>query len=1103
MLLKTTNLQNSASNPINSVFVSASAGSGKTKVLTDRVLRLLLGGVSPAKILCLTFTKVAAAQMQKRIFAELENWVLWDDIKLQEHLKKFTSHQPSKLEMKAARKLFATLLDDNSGLQISTIHSFCQSIIKKFPVEAKTSPSFTIIDSGKETELLLLARKTLLKKALLDINLAEKINLISSRLNENSFLEITTEIIKKRQNLAELKEKHFDINGVIEAVYSQLDIDLEENEKTVFANFIQDTNWQKKDLLMLCQDTGIKSKKKIEQFINQPNLENSEEYLSVFLTAEHKATVHLTNQKIRDQFPEAEDLMRREQKRVADFSEKFHSVKIAASTSSLLIVVDQIIEIYNQLKNQNGYLDYSDLIIKTSQLLENSAGREWVKYKLDGIYEHILVDESQDTNHWQWNIVKAITEEFFAGNDSKNQNRTIFIVGDEKQSIYSFQGADPNIFANIFYYYQDKLSSINEQFLNVELNSSFRSMPAILQTVDAVFAKPDLAKAISSLATKIQHHAIKNQYFGKVELMPVVSCKSLFVSDEEEKYKWNLDFSIDEEYKAQEILAQIIAKKIRKFFDDGKFLASKNRLAQFGDVMILLKERKSNLGNLLVKYLSEEQIPVSSTDRINFGENIIVQDLLALAQFILLPEDDLNLACLLKSPLFGISEEELLAVCSLKNQSKISLLAALEKKNFALYQDLQNLISENKEQQFSIHQFFSHILINQNKQKAVLARFGKAGEEIINQFLKIIIDYQNNNIATSLQNFVQFLLNADLEIKIDSNSQNQNQVYITTIHSAKGLEAPIVFLADTFHNSQKQFGNDRRRIFWDQKSGLPFWSGGKNSDNSTITNIKQIDREIVKKEYWRQLYVAMTRAEEELYICGFGKENDGNCWYNMIKEAIVNKAREFDGLIGKTLVVGEDAIIQNDSIKKISPKIPKSIANQNFISELPPIEIDEEFLYPSKTKQGKINKISHKKANLGNIIHKILELLPDLQIESDEQRRELLLKYLTDKNLPEIEIEQVIHRINNVFEKYANLLNHPKSKAEVPIIAKINGKTISGKIDRLIIEENQVVIIDFKTGEKNEGLNLQYQDQMHLYEQALQKLYPDKKIKSQIVWINE
>ena len=192
MLLKTTNLQNSASNPINSVFVSASAGSGKTKVLTDRVLRLLLGGVSPAKILCLTFTKVAAAQMQKRIFAELENWVLWDDIKLQEHLKKFTSHQPSKLEMKAARKLFATLLDDNSGLQISTIHSFCQSIIKKFPVEAKTSPSFTIIDSGKETELLLLARKTLLKKALLDINLAEKINLISSRLNENSFLEITT-----------------------------------------------------------------------------------------------------------------------------------------------------------------------------------------------------------------------------------------------------------------------------------------------------------------------------------------------------------------------------------------------------------------------------------------------------------------------------------------------------------------------------------------------------------------------------------------------------------------------------------------------------------------------------------------------------------------------------------------------------------------------------------------------------------------------------------------------------------------------------------------------------------------------------------------------
>ncbi|MES2676695.1 MAG: double-strand break repair helicase AddA [Pseudomonadota bacterium] len=1123
MLIKTTNLQNSASNPANSVFVSASAGSGKTKVLTDRVLRLLLSGVAPAKILCLTFTKVAAAQMQKRIFAELENWVLWSEEKLQEHLAKFTSKKPSQFEIQTARQLFATLLDDNSGLQISTIHSFCQSIIKKFPVEAKTSPSFTVIDPQKENELLFAARKKLLEQALLDENLAKKIQLISSRLNENSFLEITAEIIRKRQNLAELKEKYFDIAGVIDQIYSELNVDLKADEETVFIDFTCDKNWSKDNLLLLCHNTEIKSKKAIEQFINQPHLDNLEEYLKVFLTSENEPRKQLTTKPIQKQIAQAEEIMRFEQERILQFLEKSNSTKIAVATSSLLIVVDKIIEIYNQLKNQNGYLDYSDLIIKTSLLLENSAQREWVKYKLDGIYEHILVDESQDTNHWQWNIVKAISEEFFAGGDLLNQSRTIFIVGDEKQSIYSFQGADPNIFANIFYYYQDRLAMIDQQFLNVELNSSFRSMPAILQVVDLVFAKAELANSISTLATKIQHHAIKNQHFGKVELMPIISrfasTPGYSAIKEEEKYQWDLDFSIDEEYKAQEILAQIIARKIKKFFDDGKFLASKNRFAEFGDVMILLKERKSNLANLLVKHLSAQQIPVSSADRIDFSKNIIVQDLLALAQFILLPEDDLNLACLLKSPLFGVSEEELLAACELKNSGlslskesehkTISLFSALKHQIPIIHQKLSDLIEQNLERQFSVLQFFSYCLIEKGSKKAILARFGKAGEEIINQFFKTIIDYQSNNIATSLQNFVQFLMAADLEIKIDSSGQNQNQVYITTVHSAKGLEAPIVFLADSFHSAQKQFGNDRRRIFWDQKSGLPFWSSGKNSDNQIIKNIKTIDRQITKKEYWRQLYVAMTRAEEELYICGFGKEiGEENCWYNAIKNAMIDQAKEVenflgeeyqDYLVGKTLLIGGDALPINIPSKKSTPTIIPSNYDYNFINQFPDVENSEEFLYPSRTDL--TNQINSSKADLGKIIHRILEILPNLKINDLEERRKFLSEYLQDKNLPAAEIDKIIHQINEVLTKHHDLFNHPNSQAEVPIIATINGKTVSAKIDLLIIEKNEVLIIDFKTGTKNSDSDPHHQSQLQLYEQALQKLYPDKKIKSQIIWV--
>jgi len=1096
VLHKTTNLQNSASNPDNSVFVSASAGSGKTKVLTDRVLRLLLAGVLPSKILCLTFTKVAASEMQKRIFSELENWVIFDDEKLKNHLKKFTDKEPSTLEIKIARKLFATLLDDNSGLQISTIHSFCQGIIKKFPVEAKTSPSFAIIDEQTENKLLFEARKKLLERALVDASLAEKINLISARLNENSFLEITAELIKKRQNLAELKERYFGIDGVISEVYNQLQVDITANEATVLNDFVEDKNWQKQDLLMLCHDTEIKSKKFVEQFITKPNLDNLADYLSVFLTTENEPRKQLTTKPIQKQIPLAEEIMRLEQERVLQFLEKFNTIKIAVSTSYLLDVVDKIIEIYTNLKSQNGYLDYSDLIIKTSQLLENSTQREWVKYKLDGIYEHILVDESQDTNHQQWNIVKAITEEFFAGNDSKNaernNERSIFIVGDEKQSIYSFQGADPDIFANIFYYYQEKLGLIDEKFLNVELNSSFRSFPAILQIVDQVFSKPELRQSISSLSKKIEHYAIKNQHFGKVELLPIVSSDLSVISDnEDDKYKWKLDFSIDEEYKSQEILAQIIAKKIKQFFSDGKFLASKNRLAEFGDVMILLKERKSNLGNLLVKYLQAEQIPVSSADRINFGENIIVQDLLALAKFILLPEDDLNLSCLLKSPFFEVSDEELLRICSLKNQDKISLFTALQQHNAALYQELLNLIQQNQKEQFSIQQFFSYVLIKQNKKKEILARFGKSGEEIINQFLKICLDYQNNNIATSLQNVVQFLESANLTIKIDGNNQNKNQVYITTIHSAKGLEAPIVFLADTMHSAQKQFGNDRRRIFWDKQSSLPFWSSGKNFDNHTVKKIKQDEREIIKKEYWRQLYVAMTRAEEELYVCGFGKNIDGNCWYNVIQEAMSSLPQE------KSSPLRTDI---SQFVLTTQKKIGQTI-NQDFVNQLPKPENIEEVLYPSQSQQSGSNKINYQKANLGKIIHKILEFLPNLKIENPQERRKLLFQYLTENNLNQTEIEQTINQIETVLEKFATIFNHPNSKAEVPIIGNIEGKTVSGKIDRLIVEDKLVLIIDFKTGQKNDWLKKKYQEQMRLYELVLSKIYPNHEIRSQIVWV--
>lgn len=1117
-LQSTVNLQQLASDPQVSVFVAASAGSGKTKILTDRVLRLLLSGVMPAKILCLTFTKVAAAEMQRRINEELMLWVTLSDEQLKNRLLALTGLDVSDQQIVKAKKLFAVLLDDNSGLQISTIHAFCQSIIKKFPIEAKTSPKFEIITAEKENQLLLQARKLVLQEALFNKELARYINLITNQLNENSFLEITAELIKQRHNLAELKEQYFDIASVIQAIYQKLKVDPSEDESSAFSQFVNDKNWQKSALFKLCQTAEIKNKEVIIDFISNPQLENLSQYLAVFLTDKNEPRKKLVLKEVLKSHPEADQLMLLEQNRIVEFLEKFNNVKIANSTAALLVVVDKIIDTYDQLKAQNAYLDYDDLIIKTNQLLQNSANREWIKYKLDGSYSHILVDEAQDTNHHQWNIIKVIAEEFFAGLGSDSITdavRTIFVVGDEKQSIYSFQGADPNIFANIFYYYQEKLKGINQKILNIELSASFRSLPAVLKLVDAVFADEKRRQSISVLAKEIQHYPIKADYFGRVEVWPIIQKSIIDKKKTDDKYQWSFDFEVNDEYQSQELLAKIIVRTIKKWFLDKKILLGKKRPVQYGDIMILLKERKSNLGNLLIKYFHQEQIPVSGRDKIRLLNDIIGQDLLSVAKFILLPEDDLNLAALLKAPMLGLDDQNLLELCNKKNQAQINLFAALKDsvQYQAQYQYLLDLLNQYNSKQLSIHQLFSYLLIKKQAREAILSRFGAEADEIISQFLELCLNYQENNLI-ALQNFVQVMESSDAEIKIDLNSSGQNQVRITTIHSAKGLEAPIVFLADTAHSAQKQIGQNRKKVFW--QDDLPFWSTGKNDDNDLIRDIKAAEKLATKKEYLRQLYVAMTRAEEELYITGFGKDLADDCWYNVIKGAIVNQAQAqhfdfnqllndekyLDNLAGEGLVLEDKQLAAKDFDIKIADEVLTSdpaIDDIKFLTANPTQESVQELAYPSQLhQQDAANSVNKYQAELGTIIHKILEL--DLKNSNQQQRIESITKYLIMHYSLSLDQQQrIIESATSIFDNPELVyLFADNSYAEVPIMAKIDGKLVSGKIDRLIVSENQVLIIDYKTGKHNAE---HYEQQLQLYQKILQQIYPQKSVGYKIIWV--
>lgn len=1104
LLEKTIKLQQIASNPAHSVFVSASAGSGKTKVLTNRVLRLLLAGADPSKILCLTFTKVAAAEMQNRIYSEVASWVSMDLENLRIRLFEIEGENPSDNKIKQARIIFAKLLEGERELKIGTIHSFCQSLISQFPIEAKLSPNFEVIDEKTGNQLLLQARNELLKNAISDDILSEKIRSITAKLNENSFAEIILELTQKRERLTLLKEKYLDEEIISAKIYQILGCSIDDNEDDLLKEFYLNLN--KNEFLELARilenssaKTDLENSQAIKNYLNDSSINNFNSYLEIFINkSDGEASKRLITKKISEKNPQLEEILLKEQSRIINFVNRLSSLRMAKSSSDLLFVAYKMLDIYSKLKQQNGYVDYNDLIAKTAILLTNSNNASWIKYKLDGNFEHILIDESQDTNHYQWNIIKAITEDFFSGQTAINSNRTIFVVGDEKQSIYSFQGSDPSIFSDIYFYYQEKLSAINSELKDIKLDNSFRSLPAILETVDLVFSGSQYEQAISKLK-KVNHQAIRNSNFGKVEVWPLISVAGKNKTENKDDFSWKLNFEASREYKAKELLAKNIAKTIKNWILEKRILTSQNRPVKYGDIKILLKTRTNNLGNLLVKFFAEEQIPVSGSDRLELTKHIIVQDLIALAKFILLKEDDLNLACLLKSPLINISEEQLIELCLIKNKKNVTLFEALKSSNFTEeYLYLSDILNKNN---LSVYQLFSYILENKNGRQKILKRFGKEAEEIINQFLTICLKHEQSKFPC-LINLVHDLENLDLKIKIDVNNGEFDEVRITTIHSAKGLEAPIIFLADSAHSPQTIHGESNKIIWHDD---FPLWNLGENNDFSKT--IKREIRELENEEYWRLLYVAMTRAADELYVTGYGDKISPNCWYNVICESIKNKAEIKNSEFGEILVIekkDENNIsnqISSEKIKEIILDIPE------FMNQVPPKEIKQETVYPSKTANYKNFQLKFdNKINLGKIIHKILEIAVNNKIKNDGDGKTLIEKYLKDKfHLDQTQQNKVINQVFNILENenFKEILKRD-CQTEVPIIGEIDGKIISGKIDLLVIEENKITVIDYKTNisQKNqEDLVGKYKIQLDLYKQILQKIYPNKEIECCLIWI--
>ena len=1087
---RATHQQRLAANPKKSVWVGASAGTGKTKVLSDRVLRLLLEGADRTKILCLTYTKAAAVEMSSRIAERLSKWAVMKEEDLEEELINLYGELPDnaketkKLKSKA-RQLFAILLDTPGGMKIKTIHSFCEEILKRFPLEANISPYFEIMDERSSSQALDDIKKQILSFAAQNpqSEIGKSIKHITENISEFSFGTVIDNVLKNRIKIDRSLAKHGSKEILLSEISKQINITDNLTLEDIINDFFAKAD---KDTLSSLMEIGIDFP--VNCIENQNYITEYEKYIGVFLTGSNT----IRNPKTIKGLSKREDLIlifNDEAMRCMDLTDKLKSFRLYNFTKSVLNLASELIEKYNDFKRVHAKLDFDDVIYRTRLLLENREATKWVLFKLDGGIDNILIDEAQDTSPDQWAIVKAISDEFFAGEGSSENTRTIFAVGDRKQSIYSFQGADPDKFDEMCNHF----SQITPDFEKINLEVSFRSTSAVLSAVNQLFSKDYIKQGVAATDENIEHIAFREGEGGKVEFWDAIEPKK-----EKKDDKWELPIKRFSEESTSSLMAKTIAGKIKQMVDNKEILESQKRPVQYRDFLILIRGR-NDFCNHFIRECKKLNINIAGIDRIKILEQIAVLDLISLGKFLLLPDDDLSLAEVLKSPLFNLNDDDLFELCWNRKGSLWKSLQSNEKFS-EVAQSIENLL--NKVDYMRPFDLYNYVLSEMGGRKKYYSRMGLEAEDGLNEFINLSLNFEIENIPT-LQNFIRWILSDNVEIKREQEQGENNMVRMMTVHGSKGLQAPIVILPDTTKVPTCSEGSG---FIW--SNNIFVYPSSKDDYDSFCKKLKEKQKQKMMEEYRRLMYVAVTRAEDRMIFCGFRKQQEisEDSWYSLFKETFSQIATPDDN---KILSVTSEQYFEKENKNKnkreeLQTDIPDFMYEQAqkespLSKPLRPSKPDSE---PASISPLAINsdRILYKR---GEIIHKLLQFLPNINKDRQLQTiKDFLAQKATEFN--EIEVEKICCEI-------AFLLNNKEfgkvfganSKAEVPIMGEIDGKIISGQIDRLIIDDNQVIIVDYKTN-KNvpDKVPSVYVSQLRAYKKLIQKIYPQKEIKTYILWTN-
>ncbi|WP_160000083.1 double-strand break repair helicase AddA [Roseomonas sp. 18066] len=1114
--------QRRASDPLASAWVGASAGSGKTKVLTDRVLRLLLRpGAKPGRILCLTFTKAAAAEMATRLARRLGEWAVADDATLRASLEALTGARPGAALARRARALFAEVLEQPGGMRIATIHSFCQSLLRSFPLEAGLPPQFTLIEEADAAEMLAESREMTLASGTLP---EEAIAAMAGLGSPEDFADTLRMLVRERERLGKAIEAAGGIRGCDVLLRKRLGLPREGGEGEALAEAVAAVDSPQLRASALLRQSGNANDRArgelMKAFIDLPleaRQARWDDWCAIFLTADGSPRKSMaTKGGLKDRHEETQALMAEEAERLYRFEDGRKAWRLHGATLALLALAQPVLNAYAARKARMGAVDFDDLIQAARGLLQD-PGSAWVLYKLDGGLDHLLLDEAQDSNPHQWEIAARLAEEFFSGLGTREPEavRSIFAVGDEKQSIYGFQGADAAGFARWQAHFERAVGEAGEKFAAVPLNVSFRSTAPVLALVDAVFAEGAARQGVVPEGAVLAHRADRAGEAGIVELWPALAKPPAAALE-----PWDVPDEPVGEEDAEALMAEALAARIAQMVREERLPARGDRPIRPGDILVLLR-RRTGFSTLLVRALKARGVAVGGVDRMRLIEQIAVQDLLALCDILLLPEDDLQLAAVLKSPLCNVPEDDLYVLARGRVQPLWWNLLQRRGEDSAAGRAADWLADlADRADLATPHTILAEILGEHGGRGRILARLGPDAADPLDEVLNAALTYESRH-PPSLQGFLQWLRRGGAEVRREAES-GADAVRLMTAHGAKGLQAPVVIIPDVGS------GRGDKAVRWEEASPpLPYWAPRSRKDffAPAWTALMEAETAARDAEENRLLYVALTRAEDRLLLCAWGEPKPGS-WYDLVAQGF----SRLDGAVELPLDPAcfgappaasfAGPLRRLESAQTAAPRREPHAATAAELAPLPawigrpadpesqaltlsPSALPGEEQTPTAAPHGRADPTGER-FRRGRLIHALLQHLPDYPAAE----REAVTRRFLDR--PGHGLTEADRAATG--DEVLRLLDHPElsaafgpgSLAEAPIAGRINGLPLAGQVDRLLVTDDRVLVLDYKTNRpppsEVKDVPPLYLRQMAAYRALLRQAFPGRAVECWLLW---